>query len=85
MTVFEDTTGTKNLEIVDQMSNHFVYNEQVMAAYGIYSNSYKKFEYQSKYGHRGIPLSSLRTCMVMLHQKFLNSAFNSDCSIHERI
>lgn len=46
MTLFEDTTGTKNLQLVEEMSNHFVYNEQVMAAYGIYSNSYKKFDYQ---------------------------------------
>jgi len=46
MSVFEDTTGIQDLQLVDEMSNHFIYNEQVMAAYGIYSNSFKKFEYQ---------------------------------------
>ncbi len=46
MKLFEDTLDIDNPVLDENQSNNFEYNEQVMAAYGTYGRSYKKFEYQ---------------------------------------
>ena len=69
------------LKFIDDtlLKNHFNYTEQIHAAYGIYSNKYKKISYQG-----GLRLEQVFREFVLLtnNENYKNSQFNYYPSIH---
>lgn len=67
---FYDSTGTQTMLENDFLSNHFNYDEKIMAAYGIYSSKFKKFEYQF-----GLRAEQALTTSLLTET---NESFNND-------